>query len=126
MKNPFKKFRKIILPIIAFISFLIVVIPDLFENTRCNVYDEFLSTAFEGVVVQKFIDSSQHSNKVVTIKDQENSRIQRILFDLEINHAFEKIKINDTLVKENGKDSIFKIKNSKKTFLTVVDFGCKN
>lgn len=119
-----KTFVRTIFPIIAVILFLIVVIPDLFRDTNCEIFNEFISLRLNGVVVQKYIDSSQHSNEVVVIKQFDNLRLQKVIFDLDRKGSFEKIKVHDTLFKEFKNDTIFKIISNQKTFLTKVDFGC--
>lgn len=105
-----------IFPIIAIILFLIVVIPDLSRDTNCEFFNEFISLRLNGVVVQKYIDSSQHSNEVVVIEQFDSLRLQKVIFDLDRNGSFEKIKIHDTLFKEFKNDTIFKIKSNQKTF----------
>ncbi|HMJ47486.1 MAG TPA: hypothetical protein VK498_09160 [Ferruginibacter sp.] len=104
--------------------FLIKVIPGITKNDRCDAYDEFLLWSFNGVVVQKYIDTEQHSYKTVVIRDLENGIFNKVIIDSYISNLYNEINLNDTLYKKVQNDSVFKITNRNKVLISKVDFGC--
>ena len=118
------KYFKIIVGCIVFITFIIFVISQLKINSRCVTYKEFYSISLHGIIINKYIDSSQHSYNTLEIKDFGNSEVKKILLDFDTTNLFDKIQINDTMYKEINKDSVFVIKNKEKKLLSIVDFAC--
>ena len=119
-----KKNLKIILYCCVFVPVLIALINLLGKNSRCVTYDEFLKLTLNGVVINKYIDSSQHSFETVEIKNLNDSEVNKIILDLDTTDLFDKISVYDTIFKEENKDSVFVMKGKQKYFLTKVDFGC--
>lgn len=95
------------------------------ENTRCGIYDEFLARKLNGKVVNKYIDSSQHSYETIIIREFKDQHLETVLFDLDTTDAFMKININDSVLKEINNDSLFRLTNNKKALISVINFGCE-
>lgn len=115
---------KIIMFCVVLTLFLIRVIPDISKNDRCDAYDEFLLRSVNGVVFQKYIDSTQHSYKTIIIKNFEFGKIEKIIIDFYISELYNQINVNDTIYKEVHSDSVFKTNKGQKFLISKVDFGC--
>ena len=118
------KYFRILVIIVLFVTFLIKIIPVMSINSRCVDYDNFLKISLNGVVIKKYIDSTQHSYHTIEIKNFENLKIERIILDLDTSDLFTNINVNDMVYKVINSDSVFRIKNNQKIFLSKVDFGC--
>lgn len=120
-----KKIYNVILPIALLLFFIIrFIIPQFSKNSRCITYDEFLKTSLNGVVLKKYIDSSEHSFPIIEIKNFKELGTEKLNLNLDNSGVYDKINIQDTLNKEIGKDEIFVIKNREKILLSKIDFGC--
>ncbi|MDB5199283.1 MAG: hypothetical protein JWO92_1246 [Chitinophagaceae bacterium] len=120
-----KKIYYTFLPIAVLIFFIIrFVIPQLSKDSRCITHNEFLRINLNGVVLKKYIDSSEHSFPIIEIKNFNSSSIEKLNLNLDTSGIYNKINIQDTLNKEVGKDEIFLVKNKEKALLSKVDFGC--
>jgi hypothetical protein len=120
-----KKYIQVLIPIGLFLIFLIkVIIPQFSINTECVKYDEFLLMSFNGVILQKYIDSTQHSYKTIVIKNFGNTKPQELLLDFDRTNTYNMLKIHDTIYKEIHNDSLFIVRNNQKRLLSKIDFGC--
>ena len=121
----FKKIYYVILPIILLL-FLIIrfIIPQLSKDSRCITYNEFLKIKLNGIVLKKYIDSSQHSYPTIEVENLQDFKIEKLNLDLDTSGIYYKVNIYDTLAKEIGEDEIFVIKNKEKILLSKIDFGC--
>lgn len=120
-----KKYYKLIIPAILLILFLIKVLPLMDVNSRCVTYDDFLNEYYNGVVVKKYIDSSEHSYKTVEIKNFGNSEVDKLILDFDTTDLYDRLNLNDSIYKQTGKDSIFFILSGRKVFISRADFGCR-
>lgn len=108
---------------IVFLFFIFKVIIDSW-NSRCDVLEEFKSYKFNGMIVNKYIDSTDHSTKTVIIKNFSTSILDTFtLLDWDTSGFYYKIKINDTLIKDRGSDMI-SLKNRTGIVNYILDFGC--
>ncbi len=120
-----KKYYKLIIPAILLILFLIKVLPLMNVNSRCVTYDNFLNKYYNGVVVKKYIDSSEHSYKTVEIKNFGNSEVDKLILDFDTTALYRRLNLNDSIYKQTGNDSMFLILSGRKIFISRVDFGCR-
>lgn len=122
-----KKIYYVILPIILLL-FLIIrfIIPDISKDSRCIIYNEFLKIKLNGIVLKKYIDSSQHSFPTIEIENLKDYKIEKLNLNLDTSGIYNKISVNDTLSKETGKDEVFVIKGKEKILLAKIDFGCSS
>ncbi len=120
-----RKVYYIILPLVLALFFIIrFIIPDLSKNSRCIIYNEFLKIKLNGIVLKKYIDSSQHSFPTIEIENLKDYKIEKVNLNLDTSGIYNKISVNDTLSKETGKDEVFLIKGEEKILLAKIDFGC--
>jgi CYTH domain-containing protein len=94
-------------------------------KSKCNAFKDFLITPYRGIVINKYINSEQHSAQTVEIKNFTNNNKDILILDFDITNFYNKININDTIFKEVGKDSVF-ILNKKGAQAFILDFGCNN
>ncbi len=120
-----KNYFKIIIPVLLVIVFIVkVIIPQSKINSRCVTYDKFLSIKLNGVVINKYVDSSQHSYKTIEVMDLKDSTVIKLILDFDTTNLFNHISLHDTIYKGKNEDSIFVIKGERNYFLSKVDFGC--
>lgn len=121
-----KKYYKIVIPGILLVLFLIKIIPLMNINSRCVTYDDFLNESFYGRVINKYIDSSQHSYMTVEILNLKDSVVKKLILDFDTTNLFNVLKLKDTIYKKKNDDSLFRIISGKKDFISRVDFGCEH
>ena len=119
------KYFKIVLACAALVVFLFRVVPLMRKNVRCDAYNQFLLLSLNGVVDQKYIDSSQHSYKTVIIKNIKDSALEKVLLDFDLSGLYDHINVTDTIYKDIHDDNVFKSINGKKILISKADFGCQ-
>lgn len=121
-----KQFKKILLGLLFLVVFFGLVkffTPNL-KDTPCKLYREFMKRELRGIVVNSYIDKSNHSYPIVEIKNEKTGKIEKLNFVLEKSDVFNKIHVSDFLVKVINSDAIFIEKASKLELVGNVDFGC--
>lgn len=119
-----KKIKNIIF-LSLIVSCVIWLIYCLFKDKECVGNNYFNDIKFYGTVKAKYLDHEQHSVPVIELIDLNQKMVRKIGFFNENNNSYEKIKINDIIIKEKGSMNIYVIKNGKKDFLTKVNFNCR-
>ncbi|MEJ8820319.1 hypothetical protein [Lacibacter sp. H407] len=126
MLNTGKKRYYILLPIILFSFFIFrFLIPQFSKDARCITYKEFQKIKLDGILIKKYIDSSQHSFPTLEVQNLGDSRVEKLNLNLDASGFYDKINLLDTLYKEVGKDEVY-IKNNGKKIIMKIDFGCDN
>jgi hypothetical protein len=90
----------------------------------CRVYKAFLPFAYHGIIIKKYIDSTQHSYHTVEIKNFDDAQIEKLLLDYDKTGFYWNVKINDTIHKKFGSDTVF-INNSQGRKQYILKFDCK-
>jgi hypothetical protein len=121
MKTALRKYKYLV----VFLLFLLVIyamVPSV-NYTNCLNSQKFQVLIFDGVVVNKYLDKSQHSTPIVEIKNFEG-RIDSV--DLLGDHSglYNKMRVNDTLKKESGSNEIQIKIDGMYTRFGVADFNC--
>ena len=96
------------------------------KEPKCKSQNYWNEQEFHGVVTAKFLDPNQHSIPVVVIRTLNCDAARKIDFFLEKTNSYDKINVNDTILKTNNSDSLYVIKNNVKTLLQKVEFECQN
>jgi hypothetical protein len=118
--------------IISFLIFVLLSFIVLYFNIpnhnkgRCESKKEFQSLNFEGIIINKFIDSKQHSDPIVEIWDYKKSKNEtEITLNLgaENSDIFQKLSIGDTISKFSG-STILGIKRNDSSFRLQADYPC--
>ncbi len=106
------------------IFFVVKTIVEI-SHARCDVLKEFLNNEFNGLVVNKYIDSTSHSTKTIVIKnfDRETPDFFTLL-EWDESGFYYKVDKNDTILKERGKN-IVHVKNGIRHFADTLYFGCE-
>lgn len=106
--------------------FLFFVIKGTIESShsRCDVLNEFMPYNYNGLVIDKYVDSNNHSTKTVIIKNFDESVPDTLdLLDWDTTGVYYEINKNDTIYKKQGTNTIhLSNKNGKSAY--TLDFGC--
>lgn len=92
------------------------------KDINCIHFKTLENLSYRGVVINKFIDSTQHNYPTIVIKKMDNSRFK---FDLTHDKSgiYNFLLIGDTIVKRKESYQIEVSRNGmKNTF--VLDYGC--
>ena len=119
------KFKHLKLGIVgAFLLYFIIKGTIESSHAACDVLGLFRDYKFDGLIINKYIDSAEHSTKTVVIKNF-NSPIPDtlILLDWDTTGFYYKININDTIIKDIGSNSV-SLRNGMGKFNYILDFGC--
>ena len=116
----------------GFVSFLIVaslsgILFYFFNrkiNIKCKEFMDFKALSINGKVVNKYYDSTNHSFPVILIRNFQVSDLIQINLANDTIDLFNKVNINDTIIKIRG-DSIIKIIGNGGILQRQLDFGCK-
>ena len=117
---------KIFLYIIFFAIVLrsgIMEIIDSF-NANCDTYKTFLQFSYEGIIIQKYIDSNEHSMRTVEIQNFKDSVVQKLTLDFDKTGFFNRIRVGDTIYKKFNSDTVY-LSNKGTKDLYIINFGCK-
>ena len=121
MKVP--KLAYILPGIFTVIIFIFIVFENFFQPSYwCKMEKEFNEANYKGIVVKKFIDKENHSQKTIQIKS--SNEIFSIDLDSDRSGYFEYAKIGDTILKPTNKSMLQTIRNKKTRYFTI-SFGCK-
>lgn len=105
------------------IYFIIKVVVES-SHAACGVLEEFVDYKFNGVIINKYIDSVNHSTKTVIIKNFDSPNPDTfLLLDWDTTNFYYKINKNDTIIKDRGTNRIY-VKNETSTLSYTLDFGC--
>lgn len=96
------------------------------KNHKCLWQEDFDSITFFGVVVSKYIDSSQHYSPILEIEDLTTREIDTIYLFGDRSHTFEYLNRSDTIFKEAFSSQIQVKRNGTFKDLASIDFGCAN
>ena len=119
-----RRIIQILLIIVFFVWFIIKIIPQFSINTRCVVYEDFLKLSLNGIVISKYIDSSNHSFPTIEIKNFKSTNTEKLLLDLDTSNVYNRLNIGDTVFKSKNSDTIFRVESKKQYFISKVNFGC--
>lgn len=119
-----RRIIQIVLTIVFFVWFFIQIIPQFSINTRCVVYDDFLKLSLNGIIISKYIDSSNHSFPTIEIKNFKSTNTEKLLLDLDTSNLYNQLHIGDTVLKPKNGDTIFRLESNKLHFISKVNFGC--
>jgi len=120
-----RKYFTIAMVCVVITVFLIRVVPLIRKNVRCDTYDKFVLGLIDGVVEQKYIDSSQHGYKTVELRSLKDSALEKMFFDFDLTELYDSINVTDTLYKGANSDSVFRLTNGQRILISKADFGCK-
>jgi len=91
---------------------------------RCHSQRVFSDAGFDGVLIDKFLDKSQHSIPVILIKKTDKDSVEKIGLFNEISGLFNNLSINDTIRKVKQSNTILVKVKGKYTYFGTADFKC--
>lgn len=93
-------------------------------NSNCVQQQlELNDLEFKGVLVKKFLDSTNHNRPVFILKDSSGESEVKLYSNTMMIKLYNLSTKNDSLIKVNGKDTIILISNEH-SFKFVLDLGC--
>lgn len=116
---------KILITVIIGILFLVImyhIVPSQKESI-CNYHIEFEQMDVNGIVTQKYIDSTQHSTPIIIVSNFNSKSITIDLFG-DTSSSFDVITIGDTIYKPLYSDTLT-IRNGS-VITRKIDFECDN
>jgi hypothetical protein len=108
--------------LILFIFFVAASIREV-DAAPCNSYKDFKSYTYDYVVINKYIDSSEHSYPTLILQNKDGYRFKDLDFIFDKSNFFYFLNIGDSIKKKKGEDMI-RVINSKIDTVLKVDFGC--
>lgn len=119
-----KKYKISFIIIFGFLLFYIIqgIIEE--KHAPCDILNQFMNYDFNGIIIDKFIDSTDHSTKTVIIKDFNQDNLDTLkLLDWDGSGVYYKMKLNDTIFKKMGENAI-DLSNKTGKFTYILNFGC--
>ena len=107
------------------IAFIFVVAGSIKrDNERvCESYKDFKKSTFNYLVVNKYIDSSQHSYPTLILQDKAGNQYKDYDLNFDNSAVYDLLSVGDSINKGIQTDLV-RIKNSKIDTTVKVDFGC--
>lgn len=95
-----------------------------FNQAECTRLKDFKNLKLSGVIINKFIDSSEHSYPLIIIRDtlQKGKVAINLIYDT--TKAYNILNIGDSIKKDFGSLYIQKKVSGKYLKLSRIDFGC--
>lgn len=121
MKAFLKKYKYLVI-VCLFLSIVYIIVPSM-NYTNCLSSQKFREVIIDGVVINKYLDKSQHSTPIVEIQNF-LGRIDSVYFFGDHSGIFDRLNVKDTLKKSSGTNEILIRINGKYAQLGVADFKC--
>ncbi len=121
MKALLRKYKYLVI-VALFLLVVYAIVPSV-NYTNCLSNQKFQKLAFDGVVVDKYLDKSQHSTPIVEIRNFEG-RIDSVYLFGDHSGLYDRIQISDTLKKESGSSEILTKTSNEYVRFGVADFKC--
>lgn len=94
-------------------------------KVNCELYEQYKSSSFEGIVVKKFVDNNEHSFPFIYVKRNKSNHIEKLNLFYDTN-AYGVINLKDTVFKIKNDPWIYKKHKRHIIKMTVLTCGCKN
>lgn len=96
--------KHILFILILFSIAVLIKLSGVFESRSvfCLEKDYLYKKGFNSLVIDKYIDSNNHCNKTLLLKDINNNKKENVYFINENSGFYEKARVNDTLFKEKN------------------------
>lgn len=111
---------------IVFVVLLIVGLwirlnPDEYRNRAvCELFAEFKTSSFNGVVEKKFLDEEHHLHEAIFVDNQEHH------FNHDKSGFYTFIQEGDSIIKKEGSESVVIYRQGKMVEQYEIDFGCQS
>ena len=108
--------------LILFIFFVAATIKEA-NVAPCNSYKDFKSSVYDYLIINKYIDSSEHSDPTLVLQDNKGYQFKNVDLIFDKTDLFDFLSIGDSIKKKKGADLI-RVVNSQIDTTLKVDFGC--
>jgi hypothetical protein len=89
----------------------------------CNSYKDFKNDTYEYVVINKYIDSNEHSDRTLVLQNSGGYQFKYTDLDFDKSNLFNFLSVGDSIKKQKG-SAIARVINRKVDTTFKVDFGC--
>lgn len=113
----------LIITLVVFIVRLFLSFPSL-NDSACNRLKDFKSYKYDYLVVNKYLDSTQHSYPTLVLQDSQGNIFQNQDLLMDNSGLFDFLTSGDSIRKQQG-TVLVKVKNNKIDTTFKVDFGCE-
>ena len=108
--------------IILFIVFVAGTIKE--DNAAlCDSYKDFKSDTYDYLVINKYIDSNEHSYRTLVLQSKEGYQFKSTDWDYDKSNLFNFLSVGDS-IKKKKESAIVRVINRKADTTFKVDFGC--
>lgn len=123
-----KKYKTIVNLVLVIVIFIIMLhyLTWSKEESDCNHYNDFKSLTFDGIVIGKYYDKSQHSYPTIELKSLHENSIQKIYLVGEKSNLFNLLSKSDTIFKKKNSALVLIKRNGLFSNLSKANFGCKH
>ena len=107
--------KHIVIVLLFFVLAILIKLTGIFEGKSifCIEKEEFKTKIFNCIIIDKYIDSSNHCFKALLLEDLITKKTEKIYIINENSGFYERARVNDTLFKE--KNSLDIIINNEKS-----------
>jgi hypothetical protein len=89
----------------------------------CDSYESFKSDSNDYLVINKYIDSSEHSSRTLVLQNKGGYHFKYTDLDFDKSNLFNFLSVGDSIKKEKG-TAVVRVINKKVDTTFKVDFGC--
>ncbi len=94
-----------------------------FNDAACSRFKEFKSYKYDYLVLNKYLDSNEHSYPTLILQDGKGNKFPNQDLIMDNSGLFDFLNIGDSIKKKQG-DSLVNVVNSSLDTTIEVDFGC--
>ena len=107
------------------ILFIVFVVLTTREDSAavCNSYKDFKNDTYDYLLINKYIDSNEHSDRTLVLQNKGGYQFKYTDLDFDKSNLFNFLSIGDSLKKEKG-SVIVRVLNRKVDTTFKVDYGC--
>ena len=105
------------------VASLFLFIPN--ENVECIWQEEIESLEFDGIVVAKYTDSTNHSIPVLKIRNFSDNQIDTVYLFGDESGVFSIVNKADTIFKYKSSSIFYRRSSDSIEYLGQVNFGCE-
>jgi len=91
---------------------------------HCSSNEYFRKLVFEGLVIDKFLDKTQHSVPVILIKNYSDSAINKISLADDVSGIYGITRVGNVLKKDFGHNDVYILYNNAFVELRKAEFRC--
>jgi hypothetical protein len=107
------------------ILFIVFVAGTIKEGNAalCDSYKDFKSDTYDYLIINKYIDSNEHSYRTLVLQSKEGYQFKSTDWDFDKSNLFNYVSVGDSIKKEKG-TAVVRVINRKVDTTFKVNYGC--